>query len=195
MAENFDRRVEIILNDGTSVGPGNALPNTLDTTLDNSDDSIDVPLHTARFLGNLGVTPNSAYAAGELLGIVQVFTGVVRSAGLGAIVDTITIYDNSKQNAAIDVLFFDNATFSTTFTDHAALAIAAADLTALAGHVSLTSTNYCSFSANSIATFTDVGLRLKPTPGTIVYVALVCRGTPTYANSTDLSVAISVKQD
>jgi hypothetical protein len=195
MPGHVDRQSALTLSDGTPVDATHGLPSTLANTLDNINDSIDVPLHTVRFVGNVGVTASSAYAAGQLLGAVQVFTPVVRNAGLGAIVDTVTLYDNSKQNAAIDVLFFNTATSSTTFTDKAAIAIAGVDLTTLAGHVSVLSTNYCSFNANSIATVSGVGLRLKPIPGTIVYVALVSRGTPAYANTADLSVAISCRQD
>jgi|SRR5579872_339991 len=195
MAGHVDRQAALTLSDGTPVDATHGLPSTLANTLDNTNDSIDVPLHTVRFAGNLGVTSGSAYATGQLLGLVQTFTGVVRNAGLGAVVDTITLYDNSKQNAAVDVIFFNTATISTTYTDKATLVIAASDVTALAGHVSVLSANYASFSANSIATLTNVGLRLKPTPGTIGYVLLVCRGTPTYANSTDLSLAITLRQD
>ena len=127
------------------------------------------------------------YAAGDLMGGLLTFTDVALAGGL--ILQTLTLVDQAKQSAAIDLLLFGGNLSGTTLTNNVALDVADADLLTFLGHVSIAAANYAAFNDNSAATLKDIQLFLKPAPTTkSLYGVLVSRGTPTYAAATDLQL-------
>ena len=113
------------------------------------------------------------------------------------VIDSVRIVDQAAQAAAMDVVFFYDNPSGTTFTDETAQDMADADLGKTIGHVGVTSGDYSTFADNSIATVANIGLPytidVKGQNGACnMYVALVARGTPTFAATTDLELAIGI---
>lgn len=137
------------------------------------------------------------YASGDLVGTKITLTSATRVAtGRGRVV-SVTLVDQAKQSAAIDVVFFNADPSGTTFTDNAALDVADADALKFAGHVSIVAGNYAAFADNSAATVavSGMGIAVQPTDGQTLYACLVSRGTPTYAAATDLKLSVGIIQD
>lgn len=152
---------------------------------------------------SVSVTPTistPAYTAGDQLGGIMTISDVVRqdkqyagAAGEGYCeLAGVTILDGSKQDAAIDIWFFnqsptvtsaDNAPFSMTDANQAAQCI---------GMVSLSTANgsYSDAALNSTGEWPNLNKILRipasATTPTNVYAIAIVRGTPTYGTTTDL---------
>jgi hypothetical protein len=146
--------------------------------------------HTQRFAGTPTLS-TAVYASGDLLGTLLT-APAARVAGQGFVVLDVCVTDLGKQNQPVDVVFFDAAPSSTTFTDNSALDVADADLPKARGFVSLGTAKYCSFNDNSMAS-DRVDRALNPASGTLWY-CLVARGTPTYGTG-DVTVSLGILQD
>ena len=154
----------------------------------------------------VAVTPTistSAYVSGYQLGGIMTLAGVVRqdsnTVGVSqAELHSVTILDQSGQNAAIDIQFFSVSPTLTNAGDHTAYSISGANLVALTGNIPAgqaaisVGTTYSSSAAASISTD---GINLSKnivvpftsaTPNSIYAVAVV-RGTPTYTSTTALT--------
>jgi len=125
-----------------------------------------------------------AYTAGDLVGTKLTLSDAFLYGEKEPYLLSITVQDLTKQNAALDFIFFDSDPTGTTFTNNAALDIADADLPKILGYVSLT--DYTSLSDNSVGSVASIGMAVKP-QGEDLYCAIVARGTPTYA-ANELSV-------
>lgn len=136
----------------------------------------------------------SAYASGDLLGAKLTLSSAIRTSGGTGIIESIVLTDLAKQNAQIDVVFFDSNPSATTFTDNAALDIADADLEKIIGHVTIYASDYISFSDNAVATVRNLGLAFQASGSDDIYACLVVRGTPTYA-ADDLALRVTILQD
>ena len=107
------------------------------------------------------------------------------SGGVGSIL-SVAVADKAKQNSALDIVIFNGDPDSTTFTDQAALDIDDADLLKAAGVIKILGSDYADFNDNSLATKSAIGLGFNVDAGDDIFAAIVCRGTPTYASSSDL---------
>ena len=145
----------------------------------------------------IGVT-SATYSSGVTLGTTApISCELLRGQTGTGVLQSIVIQDLSKQNGAIDVLFFDSNPSSTIFTDNAALDIDDADLPKLIGSISITSSDYASYADNSVATKSNLGLTLKSlntSAQSKIWVALVSRDTKTYV-ANEVSIAIGILQD
>lgn len=139
------------------------------------------------------VSTSPAYSAGDLIGGKISLANASRAATLGGTITSVVLSDKAKQSAATDVVFFTADPSNTTFTDNAALAVNAADLINIVGVVPITS--WSSFSANSVGYANGVGLGFTLAAGTTLYAALVSRGTPTYASTSDIQLTVGIVPD
>lgn len=129
------------------------------------------------------VTDTNAYASGDYIGTTILSLADAGYIG-GGVLHTIALNDASKQNAAIDLLFFSTACGSTTFTNNGALTVHATDVLTFIGHVAVVASDYSSLVVGSVATVRNIGLTFNPpASGKSIWVVPVCRGTPTYAAS------------
>jgi hypothetical protein len=136
----------------------------------------------------------SAYAAGNLMGGKNTLLNALPGGGVNGILRGAVLIDKSNQNAPLDLVFFSADLTGTTFTDKAAFAPVAADLAGFIGHQSIVAgdyaSDYASFSANSVGT--KAGLQTVLMGAATLYMAIVCRGTPTYVGATDLTVKLFI---
>lgn len=137
----------------------------------------------------------SAYAAGDNIGGLISLASAVRVSGGSGVINTVVVADKALQNSALDVVFFAANPTNTTFTDNAALTVHDTDLLTIVGHISVAASDYTSFADNSVATSKNNGLAFKLTSGTTLYAAIVCRGTPTYAATSDIKLIVKIFQD
>lgn len=144
----------------------------------------------------------ATYATGELIApLIELVGGNTEHwsvpwlpHGTG-IVLTVAITDLAKQSVPIDVVFFDTNPSNTTFTLNAAFDIDDADIINALPVVHVT--DWTDFNDNSIGqplSPPNLAFDLRKTGGTL-YAALVARGAPTYASTTDLTLRVGVLQD
>lgn len=138
------------------------------------------------------ITSGSAYASGNALGSTLTFKGLL-DGGFSKLLSAV-ILDKSNQKAAIDLILF-NQLLSSPQTDKTALAISSADLLNLNGRLSFAAAGYTSLSASSNAenTLSNIQLGMTSNQDNNLYGQLVCRGTPTYVSTSDLSVILTVE--
>lgn len=135
------------------------------------------------------ITASSAYASGQVIGTKMTLANLARVSGKSGVIQTVSLFCKSAQTAAVDVLIFNADPSSTTFTDKTALALAAADYDKLIGvaHV----TDWTSLGTPSLGQAAGVGLAFKLGSGlTDGYAVLVSRGTPTFASTSDIKLAV-----
>lgn len=155
----------------------------------------------------IAVTPTldtNAYATGDRLGSIHTLTNAFRlvyrshdgsSANISAgtpiarngriILAEITVIDQAKQSAAMDILFF-SASPTVASADNAAIDITDAEMIAKClGGVSI-GTSYIALANNSITTERNINLHLKQDATSTVqdlYALPIVRGAATYAAS------------
>lgn len=140
------------------------------------------------------------YASGQLIGGKLTFLGVFDGQVNTAEVRQVIVYDKAKQGVSLDLILFSSDPSATTFTDNATFAVGAADLTKISTVIPISthsafSTNGVSYAVNiSQPIFSTVDATTQSGRRTI-YGALVSRGAPTYASTSDLTVRINIIQD
>ena len=149
--------------------------------------------HTTIATATPVVSTSPSYSANDQVGGLLAFTGAARVAGGSGVIHSVTITDKAKQDATLDLYLFDSNPTSTTFTDNAALTINAADLIKSIGVIRVST--YQDVATNSVGGTTSTGVPFKLVSGTTLYGALVTRGTPTYASTSDLQVRLGILQD
>jgi hypothetical protein len=144
------------------------------------------------------VTPTistSAYADGDQLGDVLTLTNAMDDIRDTGAVLSVSVIDKAKQNAAFDILFFDqNPTVSSS--DNAALNIADAEMAAkFLGRIKVATGDYSELSASSVASVNGIGLFIASSGSKNLFAILQSRGTPTYTSTSDLVIKIGIVQD
>ncbi len=132
------------------------------------------------------------YSANDAVGGLLTFAGIAPNFGGGScILESVVILDEAKQSIAIDLVLF-----SETFTaaaDNAIFSPSDADLLNCLGVISLAAGDYAAFEDTSLATVRNLGLPIKLTGASgSLFGQLVTRGTPTYAATTDIEVAVGL---
>ncbi len=139
------------------------------------------------------------YASGDLIGELITLAGAARTISEGGdegtgLIQSVILTDLSKQDANIDVVFFDANPDGTTFTDNSPLDVADADLVKIIGVAQITT--YADFNDNSVGWAANLALPFDLKGRTAsLFAALVSRGTPTYAATSDLTLRIGILQD
>ncbi len=142
------------------------------------------------------VSASSAYTAGDAVGGKISLTLAVLPGTRSAMIHQVIVTDLGAQTDDTDVIFFDSDPSATTFTDNAALDIADADLVKVFAVVPLTL--HKDFSDNGVS-LPAVGDNLNipfvlDAGETTLYAALVTRGTPTYASTSDITLRVGIVQ-
>lgn len=136
------------------------------------------------------ISASAIYAQGDAVGGLLTFTGAARVSGAGLWLRQAVIIDLAQQLAPLDLVLFDR-TF-TASSNNAVFDPSDADLANVLTVVPITT--YSSFSDNSvgISPVLDLPLILS---GTSLFGQLIARSTPTYAATSDLTVALLVYQE
>jgi len=137
----------------------------------------------------------ATYTANDCVGGGFAIPGAVRvNAGTG-VLQSITLQDLAKKNAAMEIFLF-KSTSLTTYTDNAALDISDADLGNCIGWAEITASDYKSLADNSVACVSNLGLPIKSAPATkSLYCVMRTTGTPTYLGTIDLKLTFGILRD
>lgn len=157
------------------------------------------------------ITAASAYSSGQLIGGLMVFPRAFGKRQSG-ILHSLIVRDLGKQSSAMDLVIFKEPPTG-IFTDKTTFNPSATDFNLITGVVSVLASDYVQFSAQSLACKLGIGLCIKnifhDIPATIIpqvgsppviigqalYAVLVCRGTPTYVTTLDLTVCPKILED
>lgn len=143
---------------------------------------------------------NLAYAAGQQIGVPVEIKNAAEDSGSSGTIQSISIQDPAKQDAVLDIIFFDQA--PSTGADKAAWAPTAADLAKILGVVKVVAANYSDGAAMSIGSVVNAGLKIKAgkaapsQSNSSVWVLVVSRGTPNYgASAAKLALRVGIDRD
>lgn len=142
-----------------------------------------------------------AYTSGQDMGGLLTFTNALRSSSRAGLVTAVNVVDLAAQTADLELVLFNDNPSGSTFTDNATLTIAAADIPKIAAVVSLSTSSR--FSWGSLRGVKYLGSLSLPVQGgqstgtssPTLYGALVSRGTPTQASTSDIKVTVCISQD
>lgn len=138
----------------------------------------------------------SAYSAGNNVGGKLTLTGALRTINGTGLLESISITDHANQKAPLDIVIF-SANPAATFTDKSAFpTLSAADDALILGRVSIAVTDYVTVGGSAMASIRGLGLVLAGTDSsTSLYMAINTSGTPTFAATSDLKVAMGILRD
>jgi hypothetical protein len=164
-------------NDPTEYPPRTAVLQSADGTL------VDIAVITQ----NPTVSTSPAYSAGDVVGTKLTFTNGVLSAGGKAMLQAVTVNCKSAQTAALDLILFNDDPAASTFTDNAAVAVAAADWDKVFTVVHIT--DWANLGTPSIAQAKNEAFPYTSVAKTM-YGVLVARAAMTLASTSDIRVAV-----
>jgi len=130
-----------------------------------------------------------AYSNGLQVGGLMTFNALFPSTCFSGMVHTVLITDKNNQASAFDLALF-SAAPGTIAGDTVAFEVVAADLPKFVGFVPIASGDYSKWSATAGSCSRNLGAVIKLITSTL-YAFLVCRGTPNYASTSDLTVTIN----
>lgn len=139
------------------------------------------------------VSTTPAYTAGDTIGSKITLANAVLISGAEASLKSLTITDKSNQKPALEVVIFNADPAGSTFTDNAALVIAAADATKVIARVTVAAGDWVTIGGIGVATVA-VDRVLAASGGTTLYAALQAAGTPTFVSTTDITVRFGLEQ-
>jgi len=136
-------------------------------------------------VGTLTVAAGTvAYASGDLIGTKMTWGTAFRSTKYSGYLSKLVWQDPDAQEYDFDVVIWKADPSNTTFTDNSALDVDDDDLLQVAEVVNVYSSDFASFADNSVAQVEPKNLVVGD--GADLYVAVVARGTPTYAGTPQL---------
>jgi len=133
-----------------------------------------------------------AYSSGDQVGGKITLTGSANSSIPTGIISSVELTDKAAQGVDYDVVFFD--TDFTAVADNAAADPSDTDLLNIVCVAQITT--HIAFADNGTSQAQNVNCPFSLGSGnTSLYVALVVRGTPTYASTSDLTLRVGILQD
>jgi hypothetical protein len=133
------------------------------------------------------VSASPAYSAGDVVGSKLTFSNGVLSAGGKAMLQAATVNCKSAQTAALDLILFNDDPAASTFTDNAALSIAAADFDKIFTVVHIT--DWTNLGTPSFAQAKNEGFPYSSVAKTM-YGVLVARAAMTLGSTSDIKVTV-----
>lgn len=131
----------------------------------------------------------SAYAAKDCMGGLLTFANAARASGGAITIEGGVVIDLAATMPSLDLLLFDR-TF-TAGTDNAALDVSDSDILNLIGVIPFTT--WSDFADNSASTRVGLGMSAK-LDGTSLFGQLVTRSVVTLVGTSDITVALNIRQ-
>jgi hypothetical protein len=146
--------------------------------------------------GEVCISPTvtaGAYVAGNVVGGLITFPNAFLTADAG-VLQSVRLTIKSTQTAEFDIVFF-SALPSTTFADHAAPAIAAADVALVQPVIKLTN-NFSALGTDTVYGADNIGRGIKMDgAGSTAFAVITTPNTPTLASTSDLQLCASWADD
>jgi hypothetical protein len=153
----------------------------------------------ATAITNSAAVQAAAYAAADLAGGKRTWANAVRISGGSARIKGILIGDqaaNSAANSVYDLILFNSDPSGTTFTENSPLDVADADLSKTIAVIRIDGVAGVTLftNADNQVLFKQVDIPITLSATTTLYGALIVRGGPTYAATTDVFVTLQLEQ-
>jgi hypothetical protein len=144
------------------------------------------------------VTPTvtaAAYSAGNVVGPLLIFSGIVRNTSTGGLIQFATAAFASGVVPTMDVVFFNASPSNSTFTDKAALAVNALDLSKVIGVAHLNDPTLLGASSPSFVQGTNLPIAFGSLGSTgTLYAVAVMRSAVTLGSTSDMILSVQVVQ-
>lgn len=144
------------------------------------------------------VGTGTAYAAGDVIGVINTLSNAVRISGGSGVIRSVTVSDKSGVAdiaIALRVWFFDSNPSGSTFTDNSALNIVDADITKVIGFVDLAGTGGAATGAE-VWSARACDLAFVASGSSSIFMVLESRGAiAANAGTTDWQVTTCIEQD
>jgi len=153
------------------------------------------PITSTTVLTDTAVIEAAAYDANDcIMAAAESLTGVAATAPFltGRITDVV-VTDLAGQGANLELYIFSADPGAVCAAINSDLDIADDDLAKVQAVIPITT--HFSGADNSISTATNLNQKYTLASGTTLYYALISRGTPTYAGTSDLVISIKVELD
>jgi len=125
--------------------------------------------------------PTGALTANDVMFDTQEIAGAARTSGGSVILQTVRVLDKDDQGAEFDLIFLDADT--SIGTEDSEVSISDSDAEDIVGILNVAESEYADLISSQVATVRNVGMEMKTSGSTSLYVAGVTRGTPTYTAS------------
>ncbi|MBP3955397.1 hypothetical protein J8F10_08900 [Gemmata sp. G18] len=156
-----------------------------------------IAANTGAGIVNLTASPTvtaGAYTNGMVVGGKLSFSGAARANGGAGYIQNAFVAKATALSALFDLFVFHSDPVNSTFDDHAALSIAAADLNKLAGVIHCEDVVDCGTPRLiQMAGQAPLGFNLAASD-TVLYVVPVIRGSETYASTSAVTVGLGIAQ-
>jgi len=183
----------------TTAAPTYTTATTNPVSCDTAGNTRVLPAATESHLGEVGgnqatitnaqtVTASSAYASGNAVGGLITFTNAARVSGGSGLIQSVVAYTKSAQSSGLELWVFSANPSGSTCTDKTAFSVAAADFDKVVWVFSIST--WYSGGTPSVGLSSDRAIPYALASGTSFYACVVTRSTPTYASTSDVSVAI-----
>lgn len=103
------------------------------------------------------------------------------------------IFDKASQAHPYELFIFDQDPSASTITNNAAITMADADLTKIAGVIQFATATRFAFADNSFTAVDGLYIPVKPSAGTTTFYAALrtgSGGTPTYVSTSDITIEL-----
>jgi len=145
------------------------------------------------------VSASAIYASGDSVGGEITLSNALREKFAvndlrngTATIRSVVITDLGKQSANLDVIFFDTVP-ANGFGDNVPITVTDVDLVNVIGVAQITT--WVAFNDSSVGIAHDLYIPFALGTGTKLYAAIVSRGTPTYASTSDLTLRLGLTLD
>lgn len=133
-------------------------------------------------------TSATAYGAGNVIGGLISFTNATRYAGLGAVLQNISVTFTDGVVPSLDVILFDANPSASTITDNAPVSVVAADVPKIIGVIHITDCTLVGTSAPSVCQAANQAILYTLPTGQTLYAVVVARSAVTLTNTSDMTI-------
>lgn len=151
-----------------------------------------------RFVSTTPVTDTAIYAAGDLIGGKLTFFPTCRGPVNTGYITHVRVADKAATDVDLELVLWYSDPSATTFTDQAAFDPADADLATMLAVIPLDGDNSAQWADNGTYSVNNLMIPIRCGANVVsrtLYGALVSRGTPTYASSSDITITLGVLLD
>jgi hypothetical protein len=135
-----------------------------------------------------------AYSANDVVGGELTLTGAMRVTSGSGVLQSLVIHDAAAQNKQYDLYIFDSAP-GAALADNDAFAWTAGDEDKLLTVIRVAASDWFTAAGDGFCVLRNLGAAVKGNGGTALYLYIVAVTAPTYAATTDLTLALTFLQD
>jgi len=134
------------------------------------------------------------YAVNDNVGGKITLTSAARASGGTVRLNSITIADHDKQEAEMDITFFNADPTLSTLTNDAAVSVHDDDANKVVGSFTISPAHYYDLGACSVGNIQDINKLMTAVGSANLFCAVTTRGTPTFTATNHVNIIIDFEQ-